>query len=113
MILHGNLSQVYNSVEEPQKSLEHIQKAIEISKELKAATHYEKFVYRKAKALSMIPEKMNDAMVCITQEYEGLNLENTKDANIKGLIKSLWGKLLQKEGVYDFFQLYKDQENLL
>lgn len=107
MILHGNLSQAYNSLENGEKSLFHIDQAIALSKQLDTKTHFEKFIYRKAKALSFNSDRLKEAMECITSEYEGIDLNDSKDQAMKAIIKTIWNKMLQKEGSYDFFEIYQ------
>ena len=73
-------------------------------------THFEKFIYRKAKALSFNPDRLKEAMECITSEYEGIDLNDSKDAAMRAIIKVIWNKMLQEEGSYDFFDIYQQQE---
>ena len=62
MILHSNTAQAYNNLKNPEEALRNIQMAIEINDTLGLAEFKEKFALRKAKALSMYPDKLQEAL---------------------------------------------------
>lgn len=49
-------------------------------------------------------------MECITGEYKDIDLNDSKDQAMKAIIKTIWNKMLQKEGSYDFFDIFQHQE---
>ena len=72
MVIHGNISQALNSMDDidvASKSEEHINNALEIYYESEAAdaAFKQKFMYRKAKALSMKTDQFESALDCIKQ----------------------------------------------
>jgi len=72
MLIHGNISQALNSMEDASMvslSIEHINKALQLIYKQQGVdfSFKQKFMYRKAKALSMNPDEdsLDEAKECI------------------------------------------------
>jgi len=86
-----------------QLSLDHINEALELyfEEEGHDGAFKQKFMYRKAKALSMKPDQFDEALGCIIQID---NWQNEK--SIKGLHSGIEAKQKQLKGEYNIFDLF-------
>jgi len=110
MLIHGNISQALNSMEDASMaslSIEHINKALQLIYKQQGVdfSFKQKFMYRKAKALSMNPDKdsLDEAKECIEDTNTWKEQKNMSDLHAQ-----IETKEKQLTGTYNVFDLFTE-----